>query len=1207
MVFGMRSGYTVVAAVTLGISASLAAFQQPGSPAAGPLPDFDIRAGRPPAAAAPAAQEALRRAGVLRGERAARLHPHTGALRVLERPSVALNARAAAAAARQVVESLAESLGLDAADLRELTPVRDYTSASTGLRTIAFAQSIDGIPVFEGIVTLHARPDGAIERVTSGAARGAGRPLVGGPRRQLPGTLVWFPMDGALRLATESVVETEDPKAVYDVIADAATGELLFRRNRVHYADGSGRVVQSAETSLKDPRLPDAMPFGASGPGGCPPPVNHLVTSLNVPFRDAATVLDNSGRLSGNNTHVFRGAARVEGAAGSFNGTAWSFDFPFGTAAAAETALFFSMNFVHDFFYDLGFDEAAGNFQADNFGRGGAAGDPLLALARASGRNNAYYQHGLDGTSPTIAMFLWDSAGCWSQDVDGDGTTDLDGDLDSDIVIHEFHHGVSLRLNTAWNGAEAAAMGEGGGDFFAYSINGDTVLADYARPGGIRRINAKGYADWSCVIWFVCEEHVNGEIWANVLWDVRERFRADLAGGSESAAVNESHQLYIDALKLSPPSPTMLDLRDAMLLADSLRNPGTPHSRNFCGIWEPFAARGMGVNASDTADNGFNRVAAGYAVPDGCVPPPSPPTITVAVLTASATEAGPSHGVFQISRGAAQPTGITISYSLAGTAGNGTDYVTLPGIATIPAGGAAVDVPVVPIDDPALEANETVVLSLLPRSSYVVGSPASGTLTIVSDDVAPDFAVTALAAPLKVAPGVPTTVADTTANLGQAQSPASTTSYYLSGNIVLDSADLRLGGRDVPALAPGASHEGSAGIAVPAQTSPGTYSLIAKADSADAIVESSEVNNTRRVSIQVGPDLTVSALSGPAAAGPGTTILVSDTTMNDGAAPAAASVTRFYLSMNLTVDAADVPLQSRSVPSLAPAAVHTATTAVTIPAGTVTGLFYLLAGADAEGSVAEAVETNNTRFLSLRVGPDLAITALAAPAQAAAGAAVLVTETTANIGQGAAPASSTALYLSANYSLDAADVRLSNGRPVPPLAAGASSTFGTTVTLPTGLAPGLWYVFAKADDVQAVAEVMESNNTRYAVVRIGPDLTVHAVSAPSPVVAGSAAAVTCTITNGGAQAAGASYVKFYLSTDLVLDAADVDLGSSSEIPALAAGASVTATTTVVIPNGRSGSFFLIAVADGTGVVAEWNEGNNRGFRWMSVSLPGGNP
>jgi hypothetical protein len=96
-------------------------------------------------------------------------------------------------------------------------------------------------------------------------------------------------------------------------------------------------------------------------------------------------VLSNSGRLSGNNVHVFRGNTATEGAQGTFDGSRWLFDFPFNSAESAEASLFFALNFAHDFFYDLGFDEAAGNFQVDNFGRGGAGGDPIAAVARAAG------------------------------------------------------------------------------------------------------------------------------------------------------------------------------------------------------------------------------------------------------------------------------------------------------------------------------------------------------------------------------------------------------------------------------------------------------------------------------------------------------------------------------------------------------------------------------------------------------------------------------------------------------------------------------------------------------------------------------------------------------------------------------------------------------------------------------------------------------
>ena len=1179
----------------------------PGTPAAiqadrRPQPDFDVRAGRPPAAPLPLAVEQRGRAA----GRRVRLDRDTGAVRVLEDANLGGPPRATAATLRGILASNARLLGLLPSDLSSLTPVRDYTSGSTGLRHVTFTQSVDGIPVFDSAITMHLGTDGTIVRITSNAARTDGR---SGPAiltaeaamqavasdlgRSTPGTtasLAWLPVEGRLTLAWH-VVAPVSADEIYDELVSAASGEVLLRRNRVRFAQSSGRVAQSDAMLRLDPRQPDAMPLGS---GGCPPAVNFLLRSLDAPFRDSATVVANTGRLQGNNVHVYRGAAPNESAAGTYDGTQWVFDFPFNTQGSAETGLFFGLNFVHDFFYDLGFDEAAGNFQQDNFGRGGLGGDVLKANARASGRNNANFTFAPDGTSPTINMFLWDGTGCWAQDVDGDGTLDLDGDYDFDIVIHEFHHGVSLRLNTSFTGDEAGAIGEGGGDFFAYSVSGNPSLAEYAAPPeGIRSVNAKGYADWSCLLGIICEVHDNGEIWANVLWDVRERFGLDLVRGSEAAAINEVHQLYVDALKLSPPSPTMLDMRDAMLQADALRNAGTP-SANFCRIWEPFAARGMGVNATDTQDNGFNQVVAGYGVPAGCQPPPAPPTVTVTATTPSASEAGPVNGVFTITRSDISQTALIVNYSVGGTATPGTDYVALSGSVAIPAGAAGATVTVVPIDDTALENNETVVLALRPVSSYVVGTPSSATVTIASDDVAPDLVETALTVPRVGGSLATLSVNDTAKNQGTGASTTSTTYFYLSQNLALDTADAMIGSRSVPALAVGETSSGTATVTLPDGLAAGTYYVFAKADGPGSVVETLETNNTRWASILIGPDLVVTALTAPSAAGAGATIAVSDTTANQGGGLAPASTTRFYLSTNYTLDAGDVALESRAVPALDQGASSPFTTNVTVPAGTPTGTYYFMAKSDAGDAVPESSEANNVRYVLMRIGGDLYVSALSVPARAAAGDTIAVTDTTKNIGAGAVNASTTAFYLSANLSLDASDVRLQPDRDVPPLAAGAYSAVTTAVTLPP-VAAGTWYVLANADDAGVVPEVQETNNLRWGTLMVGPDLTVSTVVAPTTAVAGATIAVTDTVKNAGAAGAGPSITRYYLSTNASLDAGDRLLDGTRSVPAIGGGLSNTGSASVVIPAGLTGTWYLFAVADDTGLVAEASETNNKSY------------
>ena len=155
-----------------------------------------------------------------------------------------------------------------------------------------------------------------------------------------------------------------------------------------------------------------------------------------------------------------------------------------------------------------------------------------------------------------------------------------------------------------------------------------------------------------------------------------------------------------------------------------------------------------------------------------------------------------------------------------------------------------------------------------------------------------------------------------------------------------------MGSRDVPALTPGTTDMSSTVLTVPSNAATGTLWLIAKADGPNAFSEPNEVNNMRYASVRIGPDLAVATLTVPAVAGPGSTINVSETIENQGAGHSAASSTRFYLSTNLTFDAADESLGTRSVGALAPGDSSAGTTTVTIPTNVSSGTFYVIAVAD---------------------------------------------------------------------------------------------------------------------------------------------------------------------------------------------------------------------------------------------------------------------
>src|SRR5262249_53108430 len=79
-----------------------------------------------------------------------------------------------------------------------------------------------------------------------------------------------------------------------------------------------------------------------------------------------------------------------------------------GKAALAQ--IFYTVNWLHDWWYDSGFDEAAGNAQVNNYGRGGFGNDPIRAEGEDSANtqaNNANMSAMSDGTSPRMQMYLW--------------------------------------------------------------------------------------------------------------------------------------------------------------------------------------------------------------------------------------------------------------------------------------------------------------------------------------------------------------------------------------------------------------------------------------------------------------------------------------------------------------------------------------------------------------------------------------------------------------------------------------------------------------------------------------------------------------------------------------------------------------------------------------------------------------------------------
>ena len=300
----------------------------------------------------------------------------------------------------------------------------------------------------------------------------------------------------------------------------------------------------------------------------------------------------------------------------------------------AVTNLFYLANKYHDLLYNLGFTEPMGNFQQDNFGKGGLGMDAIRVGAELGILNNqvdnAFYFPAPDGGEPTsfidpsdprkITNYLVAFSGMflWRPVEDAFESPCADGAFDAHVVWHELTHGTTTRVaggpddSDSLTQAQSGSMGEAWSDWFALhllhelGVEKGTVMGPYVtgnKTTGIRHFtldkNPLTYAD----LGFSRrgpEVHDDGEIWSATLWDLRT---ALIEKYGEKAGSARAGHLVFDALTLAGMgNPSFLDMRNGILKADLARYKGADTAL----IWRVFARRGMGLaaktkNAADTA------------------------------------------------------------------------------------------------------------------------------------------------------------------------------------------------------------------------------------------------------------------------------------------------------------------------------------------------------------------------------------------------------------------------------------------------------------------------------------------------------------------------------------------------------------------------------------------------------------------------------
>lgn len=361
------------------------------------------------------------------------------------------------------------------------------------------------------------------------------------------------------------------------------------------------------------------------------------------------------------------------------------------------------------------------------------------------------------------------------------------------------------------------------------------------------------------------------------------------------------------------------------------------------------------------------------------------------------------------------------------------------------------------------------------------------------------------------------------------------------------------------------------------------------------------------------PELSALSAVAPAIVSPVSLASVSCQVKNTGLAQAVASVLRCYLSADNVLDNSDFLVGSANIGLLMGGSNITATFNINVP-NLVAGTYTLIFMADATRVVFEASESNNTTTKSIQINgnpmgsnqSDLSVLAagLSNNMAVAVGSNITASATVINTSVGPALSSVLKLYLSADNLYDAADVLLTQAN-IPELLANQSATINNLVfSVPNNAIIGNAFVLFVADADAQITETNETNNNNTQSITLisnNPDLIIQNPTAPNSANTGSNITVGCTVSNLSSQVAGASVVKYYLSTNNTYSADDVYLGMNN-VTTLNANTSATFALTLPIANSLvAGNYFIIYIADANSQVNEYNEANNIGTRAITIS------
>ncbi|MCB1554734.1 MAG: M36 family metallopeptidase [Xanthomonadales bacterium] len=438
------------------------------------------------------------------------------------------------------------------------------------------------------------------------------------------------------------------PDEAAALVLSAVDRSLLYRTSLVSHAEAFTYKVWAENAPTFQPHPSPNGRGRITDPDGLPtedfaPIVDQSsVTLVNTPFSRSGTdpwLADNAATTAGNNAIAYADLAAPSGfgdgdraplltAPRTFGLTYDHFlepsDDPIQTTASAVQA-FYTVNWLHDWFYDAGFGEADRNGQLDNFGRGGLDGDPILVEAR---------HHAL-GRTAQIVIYSDGEPSRMQLGYEPNVKVSADVALDSQVVAHEWAHFLTHRLigdTLGLDTLQSSGMGEGWSDFVALLATAKD--SDRERPGNANLQGAYAIGPYVFHSYYGPRRypystdmqknplslrylesdlalpegvpaafgengrrnylsHQQGEVWASALWDAYVALLNDAPRDQFTAVQNRMKRYLVASLKMTPYSPTMVEGRDALLAVVLAEGAVRDHEL----MAAAFAKRGLGAGA----------------------------------------------------------------------------------------------------------------------------------------------------------------------------------------------------------------------------------------------------------------------------------------------------------------------------------------------------------------------------------------------------------------------------------------------------------------------------------------------------------------------------------------------------------------------------------------------------------------------------------